>query len=70
MTLRDQICQATDELDTLRRQYFQQQASYEQVAQAATKLLELRRQAEERFKGKTRIQINAVSIARLIRSSV
>jgi hypothetical protein len=70
MTIREQICQATDTLDTLRREYFQQRATYEQVAEAATTLLELRREAELRFKKRSSIQINAVSIARLIRSSV
>lgn len=69
MTLREQICQATDTLNTLRRAYFQQQASYDDVAAAARAVLELRQQAEKAFKGKSRIAITPVAIARLIRST-
>ena len=70
MSIRDEIATATDTLNSLRRRYFQKDGiTYEDMAAAATVLLELRRQAEKQFKGRTSIQINAVSIARLIRSS-
>ena len=68
-TLREQICQATDTLNEIRRRYYQQQATYEEAAAAATTLLELRRQAEQQFKGRSSIKINPVSIARLLRST-
>lgn len=70
MAIKEQICEATDTLDTLRRSYYQQQgATYEQMDEAARTLLVLRQQAEKQFKGKTAIKIDAVSVARLIRSS-
>jgi hypothetical protein len=68
-TLRDQICTATDELDALRRSYFQQQGvTYEDMSAAATKVLELRQEAEK-ARGKVKTQVNSRSIASLIRGS-
>lgn len=69
MTLKDQINAATDSLNELRRAYYQQGATYEQMAEAARKLLELRQQAEKAFMGKVRTKITPVTIASLLRSS-
>lgn len=68
MTLKDQIHAATDILNELRRSYFQQQASYDDIAAAARVLLELRQQAEKAFIGKVKTKIDPIAIARLIRS--
>ncbi len=67
MTLKEQICAATDALDALRRDHYQGQASYEQLSAAATHLLTLRQQAEQAFLGKVKTKITAVTIASLIR---
>jgi len=63
MTLKDQICQATDELRLLR----QCGASYDDLKSAATKVLELRQQAEKAFSGRVKTRITAQTIASLIR---
>lgn len=63
MTIRDQICQATDELRLLR----QSGASYDELKSAATRILELRQQAEKAFSGRVKTKITAVAIASLIR---
>jgi hypothetical protein len=67
--MKEQICQATDALDTLRRDYYQGRATYEQMTEAATKLLTLRQQAEKAFMGKVKTRINPQAIASLIRAS-
>jgi hypothetical protein len=63
MTLRDQICQATDALRLARRSG----ASYDDLKAAAITLLELRQQAEKACLGRVKTQITAVAIASLIR---
>lgn len=63
MTLRDQICRATDELASLKRA----RASYDDLKTAATRILELRQQAERAFSGKVKTKITPVAIASLIR---
>lgn len=63
MSLKDSICLATDELNTLRRS----RASYDDLKVAAIKVLELRQQAEKAFSGKVKTKITARSIASLIR---
>lgn len=68
-SLRDQVCAATDTLNTLRRSYYQQTTSYDDVASAARTLLELRQQAEKAFAGKVKTKIDPRSIASLIRAS-
>lgn len=68
MTLREQICAATDTLDTLRRDYFQQRASYDDVAASARSVLELRQQAEKAFTGKVKTKITPAAISSLIRA--
>jgi hypothetical protein len=67
MTLKEQICTATDTLDSVRRAYYQQQASYDEMTAAARRLLELRQQAELAFMGKVKTKITSVAIASLIR---
>lgn len=69
MTLREQICQATDTLNALRRNYYQGGATYEQAADAAKTLIELRQQVEKAAYGKVKTKLNTVTIARLLRSS-
>jgi hypothetical protein len=69
MTIKDQICEATDRLNDLRRAYYQQQATYEQVSGAAVALLTLRQQAEKAFYGKVKTKIDPRSIASLLRAS-
>lgn len=69
MTLREQICQATDRLNELRRAYYQGGASYDDMVQAARSLLALRQQAELSFSGKVKTKIDPRSIASLLRSS-
>lgn len=46
MTIKEQICQATDTLNTLRRAYYQGGASYDDMVAAARAVLELRQEAE------------------------
>lgn len=62
-TLRDQICEATDTLQALRRE----RASYDDLKEAAIVILTLRQQAEKAFSGRTKTKITARSIASLIR---
>lgn len=69
MTLKEQILQATDRLNALRRSYFQGQETYETIAAAARSLLELRQQAEQQFIGKVKTRITPRTIASLIRSA-
>lgn len=69
MTIKEQINIATDTLDTLRRDYYQQRVSYDDVAAAARTVLELRQQAEKAFIGKVKTKITPVTIARLLRSA-
>ena len=69
MTLKEQINTATDTLNTLRRDYYQQRATYEQAAAAATILIELRQQVEKTCYGKVKTKLNSVTIARLLRSA-
>lgn len=67
--IKDQILTATDALNDARRAYYQQRASYDDVAAAARELLELRQQAEQSFCGKVKTRITSRTIASLIRSS-
>ena len=69
MTIKEQICQATDRLNELRRAHFQGQASYDDAAAAARIVLELRQQAEKAFSGKVKTKITTRTIASLLRSS-
>lgn len=69
MTIKEQIGTATDELNALRRSYYQGGATYEQMADAATALLTLRQQAEKAFMGKVKTRIDSRAIASLIRAS-
>jgi len=69
MTIKEQICEATDRLNELRRAYYQGGATYEQITEAATALLTLRQQAEKIFMGKVKTKIDPRSIASLIRAS-
>ena len=66
MNLRELICQATDELKAVRGQFYQHQASYDEMKAAAVKVLELRQQAE-RTRGAVRTKVNAQTIASLLR---
>lgn len=67
MTIREQICAATDALADVRRRHYQQQASYDEAAAAARALLELRQQAEKAFSGRVKTKITPITIAALIR---
>ena len=69
MTLKEQICAATDKLDALRRDYYQGGATYEQMSEQATNLLTLRQQAEKAFSGKIKTRITPQTVASLIRAS-
>lgn len=68
MSIKDQICTATDTLNETRRAYFQGQATYEQVSEAAQAVLTLRQQAEQQHMGKVKTKITSRTIASLIRS--
>ena len=63
MTIKEQICQATDTLVSLRRA----QASYDEMKAAAITVLELRQQAEKAFSGRVKTKITSVAIAALLR---
>lgn len=63
MNLKDQICQATDELRLLR----QSRASYDDLKEAATRVLTLRQEAERAFSGRVKTRINAQTVASLLR---
>jgi hypothetical protein len=69
--IRERICEAMDKMDEVRREYFQGRADYEQAAAAATAVLQLRIEAENRpgFKPRKRTVVNARSIASLIRGN-
>lgn len=59
----EQICKAQDKINELRRA----QAPYDDLKAAAIALLELRREAERKRFGRAKSQINAISIASLLR---
>lgn len=69
MTIKEQICEATDRLNDVRQDFYRQGATYDDVASAARVLLELRQQAEKAFLGKVKTKIDPRSIASLVRSS-
>lgn len=63
----EQICAATDAIKAIRREYNAGRATYDDMKAAAIKLIELRQQAEIARFGKAKSQINAVTIASLLR---
>lgn len=62
-SLKDQILTATDALRLARMAG----ASYDELKEKATTVLELRRQAEQAFSGRVKTRITAQTIASLIR---
>lgn len=66
-TFKDRICEATDRLRLLKMDAGQGRATYDELRLAAAALLTLQREAEITIRGKSRIKVDAVHIARLIR---
>ena len=63
----EQICAAQDAIKEIRREYAAGRATYDDMKAAAIKLIELRRDAERARFGRPKSQINAVTIAALLR---
>lgn len=65
--LRDEIVAATDALDVVRRDYFQQRATYEQIVAAAQRVLRARIAVELSKSKRAKTKITPVAISTLIR---
>lgn len=63
----EQLCVAKDKIAEVRREYAAGRATYDDMKAAAIALLELRREAERKRFGRARSQINAITIASLLR---
>lgn len=66
MSLKDQICEATDALRRVKHQHLHAQATYDDMKEAAIRLLELRNEALKKM-GKRPRKITPLAIAHLLR---
>lgn len=65
--LKATVLQATDDLAKTKRDYYQQKATYEDVRNAAIRVLEARIAIEKAKTGRAKTKITPISVANLCR---
>jgi hypothetical protein len=65
--MREQMCEANDNLLHVKQAFYRREATYEDMKEAAVKVLELRIAAERQYMGKVRTKITTRAISSLIR---
>jgi hypothetical protein len=66
-TIKTEICAANDTLLRVKQAFYRSEATYDDMAAAAVKVLELRIAAEKQYMGKVRTKITPRAISSLIR---